>query len=111
MVIKSLQTPDFNLSKINSKDQDYINLFNEVVYKMAQYYFAIFQALFTKDSDSMRPLITHFLGTKDPLHRSRKLVSLYEEMIEMMDQKIMYANKTVEEHKERSKQALLEGAF
>lgn len=78
---------------------------------MGQFYFAVFQAIFTKDNDSMRPLISSFLKTKDPLHRSRKLINFYEEMHQIIDKKLFYVQKTAEEFKERSKTSLLEHAY
>ena len=35
----------------------------------------------------MRPMISSFLKTKDPLHRSRKLINSYEEMHGIIDKK------------------------
>lgn len=78
---------------------------------MGQYYFAVFQAIFSKDNESMRPLIASFLQTTDPLHRSRKLIKLYEEMHEIIEKKLYYVQKTAEEFKEKSKTSLLEHAF
>jgi ATP-dependent Lon protease len=78
---------------------------------MGQFYFAIFQALFSKDNESMRPMIASFLATRDPLHRSRKLINLYEEMHGIIDKKLYYIHKTAEEFKERSKTSLLEHAY
>ena len=102
MVVKSLQAPIFDVSKYPVKI-DYLEIFNEVVFKMGQFYFAVFQAIFTKDNESMRPMLTGFLQTKDPLHRSRKLINLYEEMHHIIDKKLFYVQKTAEEFKERSK--------
>ena len=59
MVVKSLQPPSFETSKYDSKGLP--EQFNEAVFKMAQFYFAVFQAIFSKDSESMRPLIAQFL--------------------------------------------------
>ena len=59
----------------------------------------------------MRPMIYSFIQTRDPLHRSRKLVNLYEEMHEIIDKKLYYVQKTAEEFKERSKTSLLEQAY
>jgi hypothetical protein len=33
----------------------------------------------------MRPLISQFLDSKDPLERSRKLIALYKEMQDIID--------------------------
>ena len=70
---------------------------------MGHYYFAVFQAFFTKDNDAMRPMIADFLSIKDPMLRSRRLILLYEEMHGIIDQKMFYVHKTAEELKERSK--------
>ena len=78
---------------------------------MAHYYFAVFQAIFSKDNDGMRPMIYSFIQTRDPLHRSRKMVNLYEEMHQIIDKKLYYVQKTAEEFKERSKTSLLEHAY
>ena len=56
-------------------------------------------------------MIYSFIQTTDPLHRSRRLVSLYEEMHEIIDKKLYYVQKTAEEFKERSKTSLLEHAY
>jgi len=56
-------------------------------------------------------MLTGFLQTKDPLHRSRKLINLFEEMHHIVDKKLFYVQKTAEEFKERSKQSLLEQAY
>lgn len=110
MVIKSLAPPVFDAYK-HPEGAKFENIFDEAVYKMAQYYFAVFQALFTKDNDAMRPMIANFLAIKDPMMRSRKLISLYEEMHGIIDQKMFYVHKTAEEFKERSKTQLLEHAY
>lgn len=78
---------------------------------MGQFYFAVFQALFSKDNELMRPMITGFLQAKDPMHRSRKLINFYEEMHTIIDKKMHYVHKTAEEFKERSKLSLLEHAY
>jgi hypothetical protein len=59
----------------------------------------------------MRPMIGNFLAIKDPMLRSRKLISLYEEMHGIIDKKMYYVHKTAEEFKERSKTQLLEHAY
>ena len=59
----------------------------------------------------MRPMISSFLQTKDPMHRSRKLINLFEEMHGIIDKKLYYVQKTAEEFKERSKTAMLEHAY
>lgn len=56
-------------------------------------------------------MLSSFLSTKDPLHRSRKLISLYEEMHSIIEKKLFYVQKTAEEFKERSKTSLLEHAY
>ena len=78
---------------------------------MAHFYFAVFQAIFSKDNDGMRPMIYSFIQTRDPLHRSRKLVNLYTELHGIIDKKLYYVQKTAEEFKERSKTSLLEHAY
>ena len=110
MVVKSLQVPLFDIAKYPNKTE-YVDIFNEVTFKMGQFYFAVFQAIFSKDNESMRPMIASFLKTRDPLHRSRKLINLYEEMHGIIDKKLYYVQKTAEEFKERSKTSLLEHAY
>ena len=78
---------------------------------MAHFYFAVFQAIFSKDNEGMRPMIYSFIQTRDPLHRSRKLVNLYSELHGIIDKKLYYVQKTAEEFKERSKTSLLEHAY
>lgn len=110
MVVKSLLPPVFDIYK-HPTDTPFEIIFDEAVYKMAQYYFAVFQALFSKDNDSMRPMIGDFLAVKDMMLRSRKLISLYEEMHGIIEKKMYYVHKTAEEFKERSKTQLLEQAY
>jgi len=110
MVVKSLQVPLFDITKYPT-DTQYVDIFNECTFKMGQFYFAVFQAIFSKDNESMRPMIASFLSTQDPLHRSRKLINLYEEMHDIIDKKLYYVQKTAEEFKERSKTSLLEHAY
>ena len=78
---------------------------------MAQFYFAVFQAVFSKDSEGMRPLIAAFLRLQDPLERSRKLIEYFKELHGIIEQKMYYVQKTAEEFKERSKTSLLEQAY
>lgn len=59
----------------------------------------------------MRGIISGFLATTDPIHRSRKVINLFEEMHSIIEKKIYYVRKTAEEFKERSKTALLEHAY
>ena len=56
-------------------------------------------------------MIASFLQTKGPMHRSRKLINLFEEMHGIIDKKLYYVQKTAEEFKERSKTAMLEHAY
>lgn len=42
-------------------DAKFIDIVNEITYKMAQYYFSVFQAIFSKDNESVRPMIADFL--------------------------------------------------
>lgn len=60
MVAKSLQPPIFDMGKY-PVDAKFIDIVNEITYKMAQYYFTVFQAIFSKDNESVRPMITDFL--------------------------------------------------
>lgn len=110
MVVKSLLPPVFDMYK-HPADTKFEVVFDEAVYKMAGYYFAVFQALFSKDNDSMRPMLGSFLGIKEPMMRSRRLISLFEEMHGIIDKKMYYVHKTAEEFKERSKTQLLEHAY
>jgi len=107
MVSKTLQPPVFDATRYAPET----DMFNEVVYKMAQYYFSVFQAVFAKDNDSVRPSIAEFLQMNDPMLRSRKLICYYEELHELIDKKLYYVQKTNEEFKERSKTSLLEQAY
>ena len=110
MVVKSLQPPLFDINKY-PEGAAYLDIFNEIVFKMAHFYFAVFQAIFSKDNEVMRPMIYSFIQTRDPLHRSRKLVNLYSELHGIIDKKLYYVQKTAEEFKERSKTSLLEHAY
>jgi hypothetical protein len=110
MVVKSLLPPVFESYK-HQTDSKFEEIFDEAVYKMAGYYFAVFQALFSKDNDAMRPMIAGFLSIKDPMLRSRKLISFFEEMHGIIDKKMYYVHKTAEEFKERSKTQMLEHAY
>lgn len=78
---------------------------------MAQYYFSVFQAIFAKDNDSVRPSISDFLALQDPMMRSRKIIFYYEELHQLIDKKLHYVQKMAEEFKERSKTSLLEHAY
>lgn len=110
LAVKSLQLPIFDVTRYPT-DNTFLATFNEVVYKMAQYYFTVFQAVFTKDTDSFKPQITEFLKIKDPIHRSRKAITYYEEMHQLIEKKIFYYNKITEEMREKSKTVLLESAY
>ena len=110
MVVKSLQPPLFDINKY-PEGSAYLDIFNEINFKMAHFYFAVFQAIFSKDNEGMRPMIYSFIQTRDPLHRSRKLVNLYSELHDIIDKKLYYVQKTAEEFKERSKTSLLEHAY
>ena len=61
MVAKTLQAPTFDVTKYPIEG-NFMDTFNEVVYKLAQYYFSIFQAIFTKDNEAVRPQIQEFLN-------------------------------------------------
>ena len=80
MVAKTLQMPIFDVSKY-SPNNTYVDTFNEIVYKMAQYYFSVFQAIFAKDNESVRPQIQSFLSINDPVHRSRKILGFFGKII------------------------------
>jgi hypothetical protein len=60
MVVKSLQPPVFDMGKYQETTR-FIDVFNEISYKMAHYYFSVFQALFSKNNDSVKPMISEFL--------------------------------------------------
>jgi len=110
MVAKSLLPPVFEIDKY-SPDVKFPDIFNEITYKMAQYYFSVFQAIFSKDNESVRPLISEFLKINDPVHRSRQVIGYYDELFSIIDRKLYYVEKTAEEFKQRSKTNLLEHAY
>ena len=89
MVSKTLQLPVFDITKY-ANDTAFLDIFNEIVYKMAQYYFSVFQAIFSKDNESVRPQISDFLQITDPVHRSRKILSYFEELHHIIDKKLFY---------------------
>jgi len=113
MVAKTLQMPVFDITKYGTEENPvpFKDIFNEIVFKMGQYYFSIFQALFSKDNEAVRPQIQDFLEIKDAVHRSRKLISYFEELHSIIDQKLFYVQKMNEELKERQKTNLLEQAY
>mmetsp|Transcript_39260 Transcript_39260/g.59912 ORF Transcript_39260/g.59912 Transcript_39260/m.59912 type:complete len:272 (+) Transcript_39260:895-1710(+) len=110
MVARSLVAPQFKLDKYDGEVM-FADIFNEITYKMAQYYFSVFQAIFSKDNESVRPLITDFLQIQDPIHRSRKVISYYDELFSIIDRKLFYVKKTADEFKQRSQTKLLEHAY
>ena len=110
MVAKSLQPPIFDMGKY-PVDAKFIDIVNEITYKMAQYYFSVFQAIFSKDNDSVRPMIADFLQIQDAIHRSRKIIGYFEELHGIIDKKLFYVQKMADEFKERSKTNLLEHAY
>lgn len=110
MVIKTLQAPVFEIAKY-PVEISFLDNFNEIVYKLAHYYFSIFQAIFTKDSDAVRPQIQEFLNIRDPNLRSRKVIYLFEELHSVIDKKLFYVQKTADEFKDRSKTAILESSY
>ena len=110
MVAKSLQPPVFDMGKYPS-DAKFIDIVDEITYKMAQYYFSVFQAIFSKDNESVRPMISDFLKITDAIHRSRKIISYFEELHGIIDKKLFYVQKMADEFKERSKTNLLEHAY
>lgn len=99
--------PLFDITKYPN-DNAFIDTFNEIVYKMAQYYFSVFQAIFAKDTEAVRPQIQDFLAIDDPVHRSRKILGFFDELHQIIDKKMFYVQKMAEEFKERSKTNLLE---
>jgi ATP-dependent Lon protease len=122
MVAKTLQTPVFDVTRYTPSSSTpgidplvpevtFQETFDEIVYKMAQYYFSVFQAIFAKDNDSVRPSIADFLSLQDPMMRSRKIIFYYEELHQLIDKKLHYVQKMAEEFKERSKTSLLEHAY
>ena len=110
MVAKSLQPPGFDMGKYPT-DAKFLDIFDEITYKMAQYYFSVFQAIFSKDNESVRPMIADYLKIQDPIHRSRKIISYFEELHGIIDKKLFYVQKMADEFKERSKTSLLEHAY
>lgn len=110
IVAKSMQSPVFDMSKY-PPEKNFMEIFDKIVYRMAQTYFGVYQATFSKDNESVRPMISDFLGIKDPVHRSRKILSYYSELSGLIDKKLFYVHKTAEEFKERSKASLLEHAY
>lgn len=110
MVGKTLSPPIFDIAKYPT-ESNFLETFNEIVYKLAQYYFTVFQAIFSKDNDTVRPQIQEFLLITDPIMRSRKIIYLYEELHSVIDKKVYYVQKTAEEFKDRSKTSILEHAY
>ena len=60
IISKSLQPPVFDMGKYPT-DAKFIDIFNEITFKMAQYYFTVFQSIFAKDDESVKPLVMDFL--------------------------------------------------
>ena len=110
MVVKTLPVPNFELYRYRNEVSLY-ELFNQITWKMAHYYFSLFQALFSKDQKDMKLQMKRFLECDDPIMRSKKVIYLFDEFTHLLDQKCYYIQKTAEEFKERSKQAMLESAF
>ena len=110
MVIKTLPVPNFEMYRYRS-EVSLFELFNQITCKMAHYYFSLFQALFSKDQKDMKTQMRRFLECDDPIMRSKKVIYLFDEFTHLLDQKCYYIQKTAEEFKERSKQAMLERAF
>lgn len=111
LVAKSLSPPNFEATRSLYDDKELPVIFDEVIFKMAQFYFSIYQTVFAKDYDSVRPSITDFLKLRDPLHRSRKLIFYFEELHYLIDKKLYYVHKTSEEFKERNKTHMLEASY
>ena len=59
--------------------------------------------MFAKDNDSVRPSVLEFLEIKDPIYRSRKLLSYFEELHGIIEKKLYYVQVMADEFKERSK--------
>lgn len=110
MVIKTLPVPNFEMHRYRNEVSLY-ELFNQITCKMAHYYFSLFQALFSKDQKDMKTQMRRFLESDDPIMRSKKVIYLFDEFTHLLDQKCYYIQKTAEDFKERSKQAMLESAF
>jgi endopeptidase La len=110
MVVKTLPVPNFEMYRYRNEVSLY-ELFNQITCKMAHYYFSLFQALFSKDQKDMKIQMRQFLECDDPIMRSKKVIFLFDEFTHLLDQKCYYIQKTAEDFKERSKQAMLEGAF
>ena len=110
MVVKTLPVPNFEMYRFRN-DASLYELFNQITCKMAHYYFSLFQALFSKDQKDMKIQMRRFLECDDPVMRSKKVMYLFDEFTTLLDRKCHYIQKTAEEFKERSKQAMLEGAF
>lgn len=110
MVVKTLPVPNFEMYRYRNEVPLY-ELFNQITCKMAHYYFSLFQALFSKDQKDMKEQMRLFLECDDPISRSKKVIYLFDEFTHLLDQKCYYIQKTAEEFKERSKQAMLESAF
>lgn len=110
MVAKSLIAPVFDQTK-TAPDTSFHTFFNEIIFKMAQQYFSVYQTIFAKNADIVKPLIADFLAIQDPLHRSRKIIGYFKELHEIIDKKLHYIHKTSEEMKERNKTSLLEHAY
>jgi len=56
-------------------------------------------------------MISDYLKIQDPIHRSRKIISYFEELHGIIDKKLYYVQKMADEFKERSKTSLLEHAY
>jgi ATP-dependent Lon protease len=56
-------------------------------------------------------MIADYLKIQDPIHRSRKIISYFEELHGIIDKKLYYVQKMADEFKERSKTSLLEHAY
>ena len=56
-------------------------------------------------------MIADYLKIQDPIHRSRKIISYFEELHGIIDKKLFYVQKMADEFKERSKTSLLEHAY
>jgi hypothetical protein len=94
MIQKTLSAPVFDVTRYPEEEKDLNLIFDEITYKLAQYYFSVYQAIFAKDNDTVRPSISEFLKIQDPLMRSRKLIFYFDELHQLIDKKLFYMQKT-----------------
>ena len=68
MLLKSLPLPSFEIHKY--MERNLFQIFREVTFKMAHYYFSLQQTLFSNSSDIQKELVNDFLKCNDPFMRS-----------------------------------------